>query len=192
MLRQLAACGATAVGGVAFGVAYSEHPLARAALAKLSPTAPASVDAGDPQSLVAAAVRLSNDAGGLCVLSTRARDGGVSSRMVQPLPAVLDSEGSPSLLFHTTSMSTKFAELTQDGRCTLTFLDPAALTCITMIGPAERRPPLWKEAAQRLRPIRALSHATSAGSSSGRPPASGSLGQPRAASGSLGQLRDMC
>ena len=148
MLRQLAACGATAVGGVAFGVAfgvaYSEHPLARAALAKLSPTAPASVDAGDPQSLVAAAVRLSNDAGGLCVLSTRARDGGVSSRMVQPLPAVLDSEGSPSLLFHTTSMSTKFAELTQDGRCTLTFLDPAALACITMIGTAERRPSVWK------------------------------------------------
>ena len=110
MLRQLAACGATAVGGVAFGVAYSEHPLARVALSKLSPTAPATVDAGDPQSLIAAAVRLSNDAGGLCVLSTRARDGGVSSRMVQPLPAVLDSEGSPSLLFHTTSKATKFAE----------------------------------------------------------------------------------
>eukprot|EP00964_Phaeocystis_antarctica_P092820 scaffold59769_cov72-Phaeocystis_antarctica.AAC.1 len=110
MLRQLAACGATAIGGVAFGVAYSEHPLARVVLSKLSPTAPATVDAGDPQSLVAAAVRLSNDAGGLCVLSTRARDGGVSSRMVQPLPAVLDSEGSPSLLFHTTSKATKFAE----------------------------------------------------------------------------------
>ena len=142
MLRQLAACGASAVGGVAFGVTYSE--LTRAAFAKLSPSTPATVDAGDPKSLVAAAVRLANEAGGLCVLSTRARDGGVSSRMVQPLPAVLDSEGSPSLLFHTTSRSTKFAELTLDGRCTLTFLNPAALTCITMIGTAERRPSVWK------------------------------------------------
>lgn len=142
MLRQLAACGASVVGGVAFGVTYSE--LTRAAFAKLSPSTPATVDAGDPKSLVAAAVRLANEAGGLCVLSTRARDGGVSSRMVQPLPAVLDSEGSPSLLFHTTSRSTKFAELTLDGRCTLTFLNPAALTCITMIGTAERRPPVWK------------------------------------------------
>ena len=112
MLRQLAACGASAVGGVAFGVTYSE--LTRAAFAKLSPS-PATVDAGDPHSQVAAAVRLANEAGGLCVLSTRARDGGVSSRMVQPLPAVLDSEGSPSLLFHTTSRSTKFAELRSTG-----------------------------------------------------------------------------
>ena len=67
MLRQLAACGAGAVGGVAFGVTYSE--LTRAAFAKLSPSTPAIVDAGDPKSLVAAAVRLANEAGGLCVLS---------------------------------------------------------------------------------------------------------------------------
>lgn len=141
LFRQLAACGATAVGGVAFGVAYSEHPLMRAALSKLSPSAPAIVDAGDPQALVAAAVQLSNEAGGLCVLSTRSRDGGVASRMVQPLPAVVDADGVPSLRFHTTSLSTKFAELTADGRCTLTFLHPAALTCVTMVGTAERLPP---------------------------------------------------
>ena len=177
MLRRFAACGASAVGGVAFGVAYSEHPVARAALARLSPTVPATVDAGDPQALMSAAVRMANNAGGLCVLSTRAHDGGVSSRMVQPLPAMLDSEGSPSLLFHTTSMSTKFAELTNDGRCTLTFLNPAALTCITMIGTAERRSPVWESASQRLRPICPLARPASARSSSGRLPASASLGQ---------------
>ena len=37
------------------------------------------------------------------------------------------------------------AELTHDGRCTLTFLNPAALTCITMIGTAERLPPAEEE-----------------------------------------------
>ena len=65
-------------------------------------------------------------------------------RYADDFAAVLDAEGSPSLLFHTTSRSTKFAELTLDGRCTLTFLNPAALTCITMIGTAERRPPVLK------------------------------------------------
>ena len=69
------------------------------------------------------------------------------------------------------------AELTHDGRCTLTFLNPAALTCITMIGTAERLPPVWKPAAQGLRPIRPLARPASARSSSGRPPASASLGQ---------------
>ena len=94
-------------------------------------------------------------------MSNGERDGGGSDQTVPSLRTpfgteVLDSEGSPSLLFHTTSRSTKFAELTLDGRCTLTFLNPAALTCITMIGTAERRPPVWKAAAQRLRPIRVL------------------------------------
>lgn len=142
MLRQLSACGAAAVGGVAVGAAYSEHPVLRSVLAKFSKAeASGQVDVGDAKSLLSASVRLANGAGGLCVLSTRACDGSVSSRMIQPLPAEVDTNGSPSLLFHTTSRSTKFAELTHDGRCTLTFLNPSRLTCITFIGTAERLPP---------------------------------------------------
>ena len=152
-LRQLAACGAAAAGGVAIGVAYSEHPALRAVLSKLPSADVPVVDLDDPQALVSASVRVANEAGGLCVLSTRARDGGVSSRMIQPLPAEVDAAGSPSLIFHTTARSTKFAELTRDGRCTLTFLNPAALSCITFIGTAERLPPAEEKELDQTWPL---------------------------------------
>eukprot|EP00964_Phaeocystis_antarctica_P036872 scaffold21045_cov59-Phaeocystis_antarctica.AAC.6 len=49
-------------------------------------------------------------------------------------------------------------------------------------------PPMWKAAAQRLRPMRPSALKYPARASAGRPPASPSLGQPRPASASLGQL----
>ncbi len=59
--------------------------------------------------------------------------------MVQPLVEA-DADGSPSLRFHTTSKSAKFAQLSADGRCTLSFINPSSLACVVFAGTAERLP----------------------------------------------------
>lgn len=141
MLRSLGAAALGACGGLIVGATNADHQALRTVSSLLSATDAAEprVDPSDADSLVAASTRLAVKAGGLCVLSTRSADGGLSSRMIQPLVETDDS-GSPSLRFHTTSRSTKFGELTADGRCTLAFLNPAQLTCIVFAGTAERCP----------------------------------------------------
>jgi hypothetical protein len=42
--------------------------------------------------------------------------------------------------FNTTRLSRKFGELSADGRCTMTYIDVANLSCITFAGEAERLP----------------------------------------------------
>ena len=141
MLRSLGAAALGACGGLIVGATQADHQALRIVTSLLTASNPAepAVDPTDADSLVAASTRLADKAGGLCVLSTRSADGGTSSRMIQPLIET-DDAGSPSLRFHTTARSTKFGELTADGRCTLAFLNPAQLTCIVFAGKAERLP----------------------------------------------------
>jgi hypothetical protein len=59
--------------------------------------AASSVDATSASQLAAAAARLANEAGGLCVLSTKTLDGGISSRMMQPMPVTYDASAADDL-----------------------------------------------------------------------------------------------
>ena len=117
MLRSLGAAALGACGGLIVGATQADHQALRIVTNLLTASNPAEppVDPTDANSLVAASTRLADKAGGLCVLSTRSADGGSSSRMIQPLIET-DDAGSPSLRFHTTARSTKFGELTADGR----------------------------------------------------------------------------
>ena len=76
--------------------------------------------------------------------------GGATSRAKQPpsSPApTLDAKTPdiPSIVFHTTTHSSKYKELTREGRCTLTYISPSALSCVTFscratrLGPLEER-----------------------------------------------------
>ena len=138
-LRAIASATAAGACGVLLGAANHDHPTLSAMLATLKRPA-AKVDASSPTALSAAAVRLANEANGLCVLSTRSQGGGVSSRMVQPLPVASDAARGDelSVSFHTTRRSRKFAELSADAECTLTYINPSELTCVTLVGKAER------------------------------------------------------
>lgn len=138
LLRSFAKLGVGGVGGLWLGANYHDNPF----LIPLRASKPApAVDASSPSQLAAAATRLANEAGGMCVLSTVGASGGVSSRMIQPLP--IDDGGSADcgISFHTTKQSRKFAELVADSRCTLTYINPSTLTCVTFIGEAERLSP---------------------------------------------------
>ena len=140
MLRHAAHMAVCSVGGLLVGsTLLHDHPIFASVRAVLDPAVPA-VDASSASQLAAAAVRLANNAGGLCVLSTISRTGGVSSRMIQPLPAACDANANDdvSIHFHTTRRSRKFAELEADSRCTLTYINPATLTCVSFIGEATR------------------------------------------------------
>jgi len=98
----------------------------------------------DPKVVLNAAVDLANLCGGLAVLSTRSekdigRDEvdkklGVSSRLMQLPPVTLDTNLAPQLIFHTSALTRKAEELSEDPRCTLSFVDNSKITCITFSG----------------------------------------------------------
>ena len=140
MLRRLAwpaATASAAAAGAVIGAAQHDHPVLRAVVGA-STMATQSVDANDGQQVASAAVRLANAAGGLGLLSTVAAENGVAARMVQPLPARLDADGEIAIAFHTTRHSAKFGQLSRDGRCTLSFMNPSENTCVKFCGTARR------------------------------------------------------
>jgi hypothetical protein len=109
-----------------------------------------STDVKSAASVLATAVSVANKSGGLALLSTvsaGAQGAGVpplSSRMIQPLPVELSATASSGdicdVVFHTTRESKKFHELSADGRCTISFLNPAGLSCVVFTGSARRMP----------------------------------------------------
>jgi hypothetical protein len=60
----------------------------------------------------------------------------------------LEADGGIAVNFHTTRRSAKFGQLSSDGRCTLTYMNPSELTCVTFTGRA-RRLPTREEASLR-------------------------------------------
>lgn len=138
MWRQAAWATGAGTIGLLIGATQHEHQVIRTLLSTLKERH-ASVDVNDGDAVAEAAVRLANDSGGLCVLCTSSEDeGGVSSRMIQPLPVALEHDGRIALTFHTTKKSRKFRELEGGKRCAVSFMNPKALSCVTFVGTAQR------------------------------------------------------
>jgi len=139
-------------GGVYLGARFHDSPLLRYAFVQLGAEPDSGtcstgagqlplgkdLDRSDPASVVAAAVRLANRSGGLAVLATTTKAGGVHARVMQPLPVTLSAQKEPVLTFHTTTKSRKAAELAERPECAVVFLNAREQTCVSFTGTAVR------------------------------------------------------
>ena len=93
-MRTVVAVVGAGAAGVLVGATQHNQPLIRSLL--MITTREEAVDAHNATAVMAASAKLANT-GGLCVLSTISETGGVSSRMIQPLPVTIRDDGGGSI-----------------------------------------------------------------------------------------------
>lgn len=100
------------------------------------------VDPNDADAVVARAVRVARAAAGSmpqAALSTVSPDTGVATRVVLITPLEHNKDDSlVSVMFYTTSKSSKAAQLSADPLCNFTFHNRDTMACVTLFGRAKR------------------------------------------------------
>ena len=132
--------GVSALAGVYIGARWHDHHMLRSVVLYITPLdeGVGKIDRSNPASVLAASVFLANQINGLAILSTVNENGGVSTRMMQPLPIECCENGDPVIVFHSSSKSRKFTEMAKNPKVSMAYVDPTMQSCISFRGQVER------------------------------------------------------